>query len=157
MEDAKMMSKIATALFVTGLAIAPAASYANDSTKTDATHAQTGTSTTQSQSGMTTHSTRAGAAVSDATITTKVKAKFASDKQVSATNIHVDTDNGVVKLTGTAKSQDEAMKAADIAKSTDGVASVDNEIQVSSAGTTSSGTTSSSTRSSGTKSSGTKY
>ena len=88
----------------------------------------------QGQSG-TTHATRAGAAVSDAAITTKVKTKFAADKEVSATNIHVDTDNGVVKLTGTAKSRDEAMKAADIAKSTEGVASVDNAIQVGTAGT----------------------
>lgn len=130
-----MMSKLATALLVTGLAIAPAASYANGTAKTDATNAQTGTSTMQSQSGMTTHTTKTGAAVSDAAITTKVKAKFAADKQVSATNIHVDTDNGVVKLSGTAKSQDEAMKAADIAKATEGVASVDNSIQVSSSGT----------------------
>jgi osmotically-inducible protein OsmY len=130
-----MMSKLAAALLVTGLAIAPAASYANDTTKANATNAQAGTSSTQGQSGMTTHSTKAGAAVSDSAITTKVKAKFAADKGVSATNIHVDTDNGVVKLTGTAKSQDEAMKAADIAKATEGVASVDNEIRVGSSGT----------------------
>jgi hyperosmotically inducible protein len=136
MEDSKMMSKLATALLVTGLAIAPAASYANDTTKPGA-NAQTGTSSMQGQSGMTTHTTKAGAAVSDAAITTKVKAKFAADKQVSATNIHVDTDNGVVKLTGTAKSQDEAMKAADIAKATEGVASVDNAIHVGASGTTS--------------------
>src|SRR6476661_6183391 len=135
MEALKMMSKLATALLVTGLAIAPAASYANGTAKTDATNAQTGTSPMQSQSGMTTHTTKTGAAVSDAAITTKVKAKFAADKQVSATNIHVDTDNGVVKLSGTAKSQDEAIKAADIAKATEGVASVDNSIQVSSSGT----------------------
>jgi osmotically-inducible protein OsmY len=132
MEDSKMMSKLATALLVTGLAIAPAASYANDTMKPGATNAQTGTS-----AGMTTHTTKAGAAVSDAAITTKVKAKFAADRQVSATNIHVDTDNGVVKLTGTAKSQDEAMKAADIAKATEGVASVDNAIQVGASGTAS--------------------
>jgi osmotically-inducible protein OsmY len=125
-----MMSKLATALLVTGLAIAPAASYANDTTKPDAANAQTGTS-----SGMATQTTKTGAPVSDAAITTKVKPKFAADKQVSATNIHVDTDNGVVKLTGTAKSQDEAMKAADIAKATEGVASVDNAIQVSASGT----------------------
>jgi osmotically-inducible protein OsmY len=78
---------------------------------------------------------KTGAALSDAAITTKVKAKFAADSTVSATKIHVDTDNGVVKLTGTAKSQDEAAKAAEIAKSTEGVASVDNAIQVSQAGT----------------------
>jgi hyperosmotically inducible periplasmic protein len=38
-------------------------------------------------------------------ITTKIKAEFAKDKQVSAMNIKVDTDKGVVKLTGNAKEQ----------------------------------------------------
>lgn len=134
-----MMKKLATALIVTGLTVAPVASYANGTmgNKSDATNAQAGTTATQSQSGMTNHAMgqKTGAALSDAAITTKVKAKFASDSTVSATKIHVDTDNGVVKLTGTAKSQDEAAKAAEIAKSTEGVASVDNAIQVSQAGT----------------------
>ena len=134
-----MMKKLATALIVTGLAVAPVASYAGGTTaaKSDATNAQAGTTATQSQSGMTNHAMgqKTGAALSDAAITTKVKAKFAADSTVSATKIHVDTDNGVVKLTGTAKSQDEAAKAAEIAKSTEGVASVDNAIQVSQAGT----------------------
>lgn len=134
-----MMKKLATALIVTGLMVAPVASYANGTmgNKSDATNAQAGTTATQSQSGMTNHAMgqKTGAALSDAAITTKVKAKFAADSTVSATKIHVDTDNGVVKLTGTAKSQDEAAKAAEIAKSTEGVASVDNAIQVSQAGT----------------------
>ena len=134
-----MMKKLATALIVTGLTVAPVASYANGTmgNKSDATNAQAGTTATQSQSGMTNHAMgqKTGAALSDAAITKKVKAKFASDSTVSATKIHVDTDNGVVKLTGTAKSQDEAAKAAEIAKSTEGVASVDNAIQVSQAGT----------------------
>ena len=134
-----MMKKLATALIVTGLTVAPVASYANGTmgNKSDATNAQAGTTATQSQSGMTNHAMgqKTGAALSDTAITTKVKAKFASDSTVSATKIHVDTDNGVVKLTGTAKSQDEAAKAAEIAKSTEGVASVDNAIQVSQAGT----------------------
>jgi len=134
-----MMKKLATALIVTGLTVAPVASYANGTmgNKSEATNAQAGTTATQSQSGMTNHAMgqKTGAAVSDAAITTKVKAKFAAESTVSATKIHVDTDNGVVKLTGTAKSQDEAAKAAEIAKSTEGVASVDNAIQVSQAGT----------------------
>jgi len=134
-----MMKKLATALIVTGLMVAPVASYANGTmgNKSEATNAQAGTTATQSQSGMTNHAMgqKTGAALSDAAITTKVKAKFAADSTVSATKIHVDTDNGVVKLTGTAKSQDEAAKAAEIAKSTEGVASVDNAIQVSQAGT----------------------
>ena len=139
MEGSKMMKRLATALIVTGLAVAPVASYATGTMGTkDTTNAQAGSTETQSQSGMTKNATgqKTGAALSDAAITTKVKAKFAADSTVSATKIHVDTDNGVVKLTGTAKSQDEAAKAAEIAKSTEGVSSVDNAIQVSTAGAT---------------------
>jgi osmotically-inducible protein OsmY len=132
-----MMKKLATALIVTGLAVAPVASYANGTMGTkDATNAQAGSTATQGHSSMTNNATgqKTGAALSDAAITTKVKAKFAADSTVRATKIHVDTDNGVVKLTGTAKSQDEAARAAEIAKGTEGVSSVDNAVQVSSAG-----------------------
>ncbi|MES2500540.1 MAG: BON domain-containing protein [Pseudomonadota bacterium] len=69
--------------------------------------------------------------VGDAVITTKVKAEFAKDKAVSATNISVDTDsNGMVQLTGTAKSEAEAEQAVMIAKKVKGVTGVKNEIVV---------------------------
>ena len=71
-----------------------------------------------------------GGVVSDAMITTKIKAEFAKDKQVSAMKINVDTDKGVVKLAGTAKSKAEAEKAETIAKNIAGVSSVHNEIKV---------------------------
>ena len=116
-----MVTKLATALFLAGMMIAPAASYA---TGTSATHANA----TNAQTG-------AKATVGDAAITTKVKAKFAAYSKVSAMNIHVYTDNGTVKLSGTAKSQDEATKAEEIARNTEGVTSVDNAIQVRATGT----------------------
>jgi hyperosmotically inducible periplasmic protein len=68
--------------------------------------------------------------IDDAAITTKVKADFAKDRDVSALKIHVDTDHGVVKLTGNAKSKGEAGKAATIAEGVKGVVSVNNEIVV---------------------------
>ncbi len=69
--------------------------------------------------------------VTDAVITTKVKAKMANDKEVSALHIKVDTDNkGVVTLSGKAKSQEEADKAVSIARGVEGVVSVENKIQV---------------------------
>jgi osmotically-inducible protein OsmY len=71
-----------------------------------------------------------GGIVSDAMITTKIKAEFAKDKAVSAMKIHVDTDKGVVKLGGTAKSKAEAEKAESIAKNIAGVSAVHNEIKV---------------------------
>jgi hyperosmotically inducible protein len=74
----------------------------------------------------------------DAAITTKIKAEFAKDNQVSAMKIKVDTDHGVVKLSGTAASKEEADRAVAIAQNTKGVASVSNEIQVGESSTKSS-------------------
>ena len=66
----------------------------------------------------------------DTEITTKVKAKFVEDKAVSALDIHVKTVNGVVNLTGNAKNKEESAKAAEIARGTEGVKSVKNNIKV---------------------------
>src|SRR3979409_940347 len=69
--------------------------------------------------------------VSDSVITTKIKAEYAKDKDVSALNIKVDTDDkGVVTLSGNAKSKAEADKAVTIARNTKGVTSVKNKIHV---------------------------
>ena len=69
--------------------------------------------------------------VGDAVITTKIKAEYAKDKQVSAMRIKVDTDDkGAVTLSGNAKSQAEADQAAKIARDTKGVTSVRNDILV---------------------------
>ena len=69
--------------------------------------------------------------VGDAVITTKVKAEFAKDKSISATDIKVETDSsGLVQLSGTAKSQAEADKAVTVAKHVKGVTGVKNDIVV---------------------------
>ena len=68
--------------------------------------------------------------VSDSVITTKVKALYATDKDVSFRTVEVKTVNGVVHLGGTAKSKEEAAKAATLARDVDGVKSVKNEIKV---------------------------
>jgi len=69
--------------------------------------------------------------VKDSVITTKIKAEYAKDKAVSATHIKVDTDNaGIVKLSGTAKTQAEADKAVTLAKGVKGVTSVENNIEI---------------------------
>ena len=71
-----------------------------------------------------------GEYIDDATLTTKVKAKFAEDKTVDATAINVETLNGEVMLSGFAKSADEKMAAEKLARSTRGVKSVKNSIEV---------------------------
>jgi hyperosmotically inducible protein len=69
--------------------------------------------------------------VKDSIITTKIKAAMAKDKQVSALNIKVDTDDkGVVTLSGKARNKAEAEKAVLLAHSVNGVVSVHNNIQI---------------------------
>ena len=69
--------------------------------------------------------------IKDSAITTKVKAKLAAKHLSTLTNIKVDTDaNGVVWLSGRAPTKDASDLAAMIAKDTDGVNSVHNDIVV---------------------------
>ena len=68
----------------------------------------------------------------DATITTRVKTRFAKDPTVSAMHIHVDTDKGMVNLRGTAKSQAERDQAERIAASVPDVKGVQNNITIES-------------------------
>jgi hyperosmotically inducible protein len=63
--------------------------------------------------------------VGDSVITTKIKAKMAADKEVSSLSVGVETNNGVVTLSGSVPTDREASKAVEIAESTDGVKNVD--------------------------------
>lgn len=71
-----------------------------------------------------------GAYVDDTSITTVIKAKFAEDRTVAATSIGVETLNGVVQLSGFAKSNAEKMQAENIARNVKNVKSVRNDIIV---------------------------
>lgn len=71
-----------------------------------------------------------GAYIDDATITTRVKTRFAEDPAVSAMSLNVETLNGTVQLSGFAKSENERLTAARLASNTPGVKSVRNDIVV---------------------------
>ena len=69
--------------------------------------------------------------VKDSAITTKVKAKLAAEHLGSVSMIHVDTDaNGIVWLTGTARSQEQIDKAVAIARDTENVRGVHNKLTI---------------------------
>lgn len=68
----------------------------------------------------------------DATITTRVKTRFAKDPTVSAMRIHVNTDKGMVNLSGTAKNQAERDQAEKLAVSVPDVKGVQNNITIES-------------------------
>jgi len=63
-------------------------------------------------------------AQSDLGITTKVKAKLATDSTVKATQINVDTTDKVVTLSGTVNSEAAKEQALALARGTEGVADV---------------------------------
>ena|ERR1700737_2182792 len=69
--------------------------------------------------------------VKDSAITTKIKAKLAAEHLTSLGRIHVDTDkDGVVWLSGSARTQDAIDKAVSIARSTEHVKSVHNDLVI---------------------------
>lgn len=73
---------------------------------------------------------KTGAYVDDSWITTKVKSEMIASNDVKAHNINVDTNKGVVTLTGTAETWQESDKAAEIARGIKGVKAVENDIRI---------------------------
>ncbi len=72
----------------------------------------------------------AGQAIDDATITASVKAKLLEDDRTDGFDINVDTMNGRVTLRGGADTSADKAAAGEIARGTDGVVSVDNQLTV---------------------------
>ena len=73
---------------------------------------------------------RAGAAISDAAVTSAVKTKFFADAAAEVLKIDVDTKAGVVTLNGTVATQAEADRAVSLARDTDGVKRVVNNLRI---------------------------
>ncbi len=67
---------------------------------------------------------------SDAWITTKLKTEQMGASPAIWSDINVDTNNGVVQLSGFAKTQADINKAVEIARKTDGVKSVVNNVML---------------------------
>jgi osmotically-inducible protein OsmY len=121
-----MKVTLISACFVAGALITPVAAYSADSYSNSSKKTEHSADTSTQKEGF-------KDSVKDTTITAMVKAEFAKDKQVSATNISVETNGtGVVTLTGSAKSKAEANRAVELARNTKGVTSVHNNIHVES-------------------------
>lgn len=72
----------------------------------------------------------ASGAVSETITTGKIKAALASDAGLKDSDISVTTNNGVVTLSGTAKSQDQVSMATALAQRQEGVVRVENNVTV---------------------------
>jgi hyperosmotically inducible protein len=72
----------------------------------------------------------AGQVVDDGVVTARVKASLTADPMTKARQINVETRQGVVQLTGFVDSDQEKDRAAQIARETSGVQSVQNNLEV---------------------------
>jgi len=68
-----------------------------------------------------------GEYIDDSVITSKVKAAFAADPNVKATQVQVETFKGTVQLSGFVDSRESAQRAVEIARGIKGVKSVKND------------------------------
>jgi hypothetical protein len=76
------------------------------------------------------HAESAGQYIDDATITTKVKAALLADSQLKATQVSVQTNQGVVQLGGTVDSKGQESEAVHTANTVDGVKQVNDQINI---------------------------
>jgi hyperosmotically inducible periplasmic protein len=73
---------------------------------------------------------RAEGALEDGALTAKIKSKMALDDSVKALDINVHTNNGVVTLSGTVHSQAEKTRALQLARETNGVKRVEEQLTI---------------------------
>jgi hyperosmotically inducible protein len=90
----------------------------------------TGAVYAQTSSTSPTESATVGDAITDTAITTKVKAKLIADNRTKTVKISVETNNGIVTLSGKARSHKAKAAAEKIASEVDGVKSVINNVTV---------------------------
>ena len=69
-------------------------------------------------------------ALGDGALTAKIKAKMGLDDSVKALNLNVDTVNGVVTVKGVARSEAEKQRALQLARETEGVKQVVDQVTV---------------------------
>jgi hyperosmotically inducible periplasmic protein len=106
-----MKTKFATALLIIGTLLGPVAALAAEDNDSDRAHPK--------------------AFVKDSAITTEIKTKLAAEHLTSLGRIHVDTDqDGIVWLTGSARTQAAIDKAVSIARATEHVKSVHSDLTI---------------------------
>lgn len=87
---------------------------------TDPAAANTGSSSDRASSS---------GSMADAAITAKVKSALVSAKDIPSTQIKVETNNGIVQLSGFLNSQDEIDRAVSVARNVSDVKGVENNMQ----------------------------
>jgi len=125
--------KTDTAYNNSGTNAAPSSSTTTTPTTSTATSDTASTSTATTSATTTMAPGPAGdatGAVSETVTTGKIKAAIAADAGLKDTDISVTTNNGVVMLSGTVKSQDQVAIATNLAQKMDGVQKVETNVTV---------------------------
>lgn len=113
------------ATLVVGSAVAvPAIGFAQEPSTTDKAAAKAHQAATKTKDAAQKTADKTGEAITDSTITTKIKADFVNEKSLKGSDIDVDTNDHVVTLKGTVASAAGKARAAQIAKRTKGVTKV---------------------------------
>ena len=73
---------------------------------------------------------RAGKALSEGALTSKIRSKMALDDTIDASHINVDTNGTVVTVTGYVASKAQKQRVLQLAKETSGVTSVVDRVEV---------------------------
>jgi hyperosmotically inducible protein len=109
----------------------PGATGATSTPTTTDTAANTSTANTAAGApGSTSSNAPAASGVNDTVTTGKIKAALASDSGLKDTDISVSTNNGVVSLSGSVKSQDQVSIATNLAQRQEGVQRVESNLTV---------------------------
>ncbi|MGQ0810813.1 MAG: BON domain-containing protein [Nitrospiraceae bacterium] len=87
--------------------------------------ALTGLQGCQSTTGKT-----AGQTINDASVTTAVQGKLTADRLSNFARVDVDTERGVVNLSGTVTSAEQKARATELARQVNGVVRVNNNLQI---------------------------
>lgn len=72
----------------------------------------------------------AGQRMSDASITAAVQSKLTGDRTSNFARVDVDTEGGVVRLSGVVPSADQRKRAEELARQVNGVVRVNNNLQI---------------------------
>jgi hyperosmotically inducible periplasmic protein len=79
---------------------------------------------------------RAQEAIDDASISTAVQAKLTGDRASNFSRVSVDSDRGVVHLSGVVSSAEQRKKAEELSRQVKGVRRVDNSLRIHHGSTT---------------------
>ncbi|HJR75825.1 MAG TPA: BON domain-containing protein [Nitrospiraceae bacterium] len=74
----------------------------------------------------------AGQTMTDSKITASVQSKLTADRAANFTRVDVDTDRGVVSLSGVVPSADQKSRAEELARQVNGVTRINNNLQIQS-------------------------